>query len=126
MKKEMNNALKKLIDRLEKTEQFVLDQAPDICKEMVKEKVFDNTVDLFFNGLLTLILTGYASFAAIHLYRLPEISMDQGMGFGISGALSAIGVIPALYEFINTLKYIYFVKNCTKLFLLRQFKDLIP
>lgn len=123
-KSKLNKAIDQLIQRLEKTEKFVLDQAPDICKEMVKEKMFDYKMDLAFQvtsfvaSALVLIACGVLAYSHVG-------QTDWMFGCGLFGTISLLLVMLTTDTIILTIKRIYYVTNCTKLFLLNEFKDLI-
>lgn len=125
-KKALNSALKSVIERLEKTEKFAIDQAPDICKQMIVEKKFDLKLDfsIYFTGsLIGIIGTIICSF---QLYFHPA---DAEMNYCLPRVLVGIGaLVLGLVQtdlLMGTIKYIYYMKNCPKLFLLREFANLI-
>jgi len=124
--KALTSAIKGIITRLERTEQFVLAQAPEICQQMVREKTFDATVDLASSGLM--FLFGIVTFliTAIQMYWHPEGASDsfwipRGILCLISFPMTGCGLEATIRE----VKWLYFVKNCPKLFLLREFKKLV-
>jgi len=55
----LNTAVTSLIERLEKAESFVLDQAPDVCKEVIAEKksltLFAFTISVSFSVLFVIL-----------------------------------------------------------------------
>jgi len=127
-KKVLNQALKVLISKLEKTEKFALEQAPEICKEMVKEKIFDESVDLVTQSLLLVFFLILGTvFYNLGMHYEPKSAWDSnggfiiGFGVGLPGLLSTI----VLGFIVQTIKHLWYVKNCPKLFLLREFRRLL-
>jgi len=120
------NAIKSIILRLEKTEQFVLAQAPEICKQMVKEYTFDTCLDLSMTAFFTLIgVTG----GLVTAIQMIDASQSTEAPFWIPRIIICV-VSWALFcisfeQLISAIKNFYFVKNCPKLFLLREFKNLV-
>lgn len=126
--KVLNTALKGLVSRLEKTEKFVLEQAPDICKQMVQESKQNSYINLFTNGLFMLISIvasvifshmAYVSFNDFHS------SSDGTAGRTILAIISLAATIGTSCDVTSSLKWLLFLKNCPKLFLLREFRDLL-
>lgn len=127
-KKLLNSALQGFVDRLEKTEKFALDQAPDLCKQMVKEAEMQCYAALGGAGLLMLASIAAMLIANHQGLTEPYRYSDSGthasdwsalFGLGIAGALGAIGwSVGIAYE-------LAYLKNCTKLFLLRSFRRLV-
>lgn len=125
-KKDLNAAILSLINKLEKTEKFVLQQAPEICKQMIKEKSFDIAIDLFLS-LLAAIPSISTTFLLIYqIVRAPQDASDgyyglRLLGLGIAALITIFGVCSTS----DQIKYRYLVKNCPKLFLLREFRALL-
>lgn len=126
----INQAIKGLIARLEKTEKFVLAQAPDICKQMIKEFVLTQVCNLIqcllgaTVGLGAGILGIYkiATYTKMCTdYHCTELS-DGWYGLAIIGiVIGAVILVLSIEDIAN----LFFIKRCPKLFLLREFRRLI-
>lgn len=117
---------KKVIGYLESTKEFALEQAPDICKQLILEAKIEATFDTA-SGLCVLIIGGGIGLFSFYkgITYQPHGSYDDGSGWylaaiivgGISLALSSCFLSAGIHRFI-------LIKNCPKLFLLRQFRKL--
>lgn len=121
----LNDGLKGLVKRLEKTEKFVLDQAPDICKQMIQEELIEIYVIGIFSlaasiiGIFMLILSLLNGITEVrHGYDQPTIWLVVFIG-----SILCIGF--GVTTCVTHLKYYLFVTKCPKLFLLRSFKKLV-
>lgn len=126
-KKVLNQAITAIVKRLEKTEKFVLDQAPDICKQMVKEDVTNNVVNFIQQIGGVIVFSSLLALAVIHL-NIPQPTEGRehdNFGWWCLAILSSIPTAILIACAIDSLKEIYLTKTCTKLFLLREFKRLI-
>lgn len=125
-RKTLNSALKGLIDRLEKTEKFALDQAPDICKQMIRADLQENyiygafAVLVFIASIVGIVYSAHVGILSetMHGDTEPTRYLFLLLTCSISAIVSAIGSL----EYVNNLLYI---SNCPKLFLLREFKRLV-
>jgi hypothetical protein len=128
--KVLNKAIKSLIDRLEKTEKFAIDQAPDVCKQMVSEYKIDVYLGMAA-PLFAMLIAGIIVAMAMHkgLYEIREagtqwehtVSGDWMVGY-------VIGIIVIIGSFVPlaiNLRNLWFIIYCPKLFLLREFRRLV-
>lgn len=125
----LQQALTELVSRIESTEKFVLDQAPEICKQIIFEKTVDQKYETRVNliwGILLIILTG------ILLYSFHFAPNDQYDDWGILKVFSFIGTcISGVFSLISfqcftfNLKERVLLKNCPKLYLMREFKRIL-
>ena len=120
--KVLNTALRGLLSRLEKTEKFALEQAPDICKQMVQERKQDNIMRLVVAGFLLLVFSGVSAFL---LYKGTSLSGGEKAGCYLFGLLSLACVGGAGNSIYLAIQWILMLKNCPKLFLLREFRNLL-
>lgn len=119
----LDNAIKHLVVRLEKTEKFVLDNAPDICKQMVMEVVINSVTNL----ICYFIMFGFVSkyLPIFWMCTSQAVKDEAALGYGVlTLACMAVGFF-TLAAIIDEIKTFLYVKNCPKLFLLREFKSLI-
>jgi hypothetical protein len=126
--KVLNTALKGFIKRLEKTETFVLDQAPDICKQMVVEGLLQAKAGLWGAlGLLTLgILAISQSLPHDFEYNACEhISCSEPTRYLFLWLLGAGAIIVGAILAGCSIYSLFYLRSCPKLFLLREFRDLV-
>jgi hypothetical protein len=128
----INKGLRSLLSRLEKTEKFVLAQAPEICQQMIREVYIDEVLNLLGELLLFMLITAlmiwsYYRGAATVSACLPT-QYDKCSSWSdwwiFSIVLTGLLLVPiALIG--NSLAALLFVIKCPKLFLLRSFRRLI-
>lgn len=120
-KKVLNTAFTGFIKRLEATEKFVVDQAPEICQQMIREVYITNITNLILStiGIIVLPIISYKVGTYAH-----ERIEDVG-GWWLLSVLAGSLSIVALFGVFDAIGSIIFVKSCPKLFLLRSFRDLI-
>jgi hypothetical protein len=121
-KKVLDSAIQGLIKRLEKTETFVVAQAPEICKQMIAEKVLDHKTSLLVHGPFSIVFPFITYFLANKTF-----STENGVAAlcGLSAGLLGVWSLVAITNVIGSVQYLIFLKKCPKLFLLREFKKLI-
>jgi hypothetical protein len=124
-KKTLNSAFTALIKKLEQTEKFVLDQAPEICKQMIRETMIANIMGIVGCTIAAIILSIAAYKLGFHIWGTESLSTNDNMGSGllfflalVVNGLSLAGIYDGVYGLI-------FIKNCPKLYLLRSFRKLI-
>ena len=122
---ELFKGIKAIVSRLEKTEAFILEQAPQVCKEMVKEAFFDHLINLIAWSAAFLFLLASSIVCGVLSYRYTGESTEPKILLGIGSLVSFICIFPIGDGVLGEIKWIYFLKNCPKLFLLREFKDLL-
>lgn len=123
---DIKSIAKKVISDLESTKDFALEHAPDICKRMILEAHIEAVFEIVA-GIAILIVGGGTG--AYLLYKgfsyAPQSEYDGVVGWYLGGTI--IGGLSALFGpgllFQGAKNYI-FLKNCPKLFLLRQFRKL--
>lgn len=114
----LEKAVDAIVTRLEKAEEFALEQAPEVCKEVVREKL---VLGIFHSGI-SLTLTIAAARLSLYLISCMEgrNSFDYGMGAGLIGGVALVGAIfttAGLSELIS-------LKTAPKLTILRELRDL--
>lgn len=121
----LNSAVKALVDRLERTEKFVLEQAPDICQQVVTEFKLQNFGQMFI-GVILLLIAAVAIPVSIHNrpWFVGHYDQDVTWSFGLlmAGLAALVIGLPVLW---SALYYYFYVSKCTKLFLLREFRKLL-
>jgi hypothetical protein len=123
----LKNALAGLIDRLEKTEKFVLEQAPDVCQQVVMEFKIHNFMQMGFAAVAFLFGLVAVPVAIAHpMFVVPEghYSSDPTWYMGLF-IVGGVGLVAGFCVLVNTVYWNIYVNRCTKLFLLREFKRLV-
>lgn len=122
--KTLNSAVQGLVDRLEKTETFVVEQAPEICKQMIYEKlikVWAAIIPSAFLVVISLFLIPY--FFKNSSFRDDATVLQSLCGLGLLGFV--VGSVVCSILLFENLQQLFFLKKCPKLFLLREFKNLV-
>lgn len=124
-KKVLNSALKGFIKRLEKAESFVLAEAPDICKQMVAARKIEMTEQgcgaLFFLIVGLVLLSMALPNEIIHA---GSYGSDPTRWFFVM-ILGAISFLIGFFMGLDCISNLRYLRNCTKLFLLKEFKKLV-
>ena len=124
----LEKGLAALVSRLESTEAFVVEQAPEICKQMLYKEIGGSTFDAVFNFACATALLVIAFLCCYFAYtctlRNNDISGIQIVSC-IVALISGIASLCFFYDSIYYAKYAYFTKKCPKLFLLREFASLV-
>lgn len=120
----LNAAINGLIERLDKTEKFVLTEAPELCKQIVREGYIDNGMMAIVSSIATVLL------AALSLY----FGLKANANFGDNGetafrclvsAGSGCGALIYIGEAYHSINLLLTVHFCPKLFLIRELRNLI-
>lgn len=122
MKEKLEAALAGLLERLEKTEEFVLAQAPAVLQEMVTKRL----IELAMQTIQLVVGLGISSYIlGLGLDAWPTTKGDMvipvGLVIGGSGIASFI-LFLCIFDIISG--YLQ-VRLCPKLFLLEELKDLV-
>ena len=120
-KKVLNTALKGFIKRLEKTETFALNQAPEICQQMVTGKLI-KTGECGLISALFLIIGVVMTVIALQHECVTPGSPTRYFFILLIGVVT--GTV-ALFGLADSISEGLYVKNCPKLFLLKEFRDLV-
>jgi hypothetical protein len=125
-KQELNSGLRFILKRLEKAEKFALDQMPDICKQMVTEK----KIEILSNFIISSI--SFLTSSAIFAFFANKLSTHVPPSYYDDPALLYLGALVFIIVSIvsigcagNAIKEYVYLKKCTNLFLLKEFKLLI-
>lgn len=122
----LNKAIKGFLSRLEKTEKFVLDQAPDLCKEMIREVLVENYMQLGIAILLALISVPLIPIALHNgITYTTSYNSEEPTRYFFLMLLAITGSVASVCVASNAAYYLLYVKYCPKLFLVRQFKKLV-
>jgi hypothetical protein len=129
LNKTLNSAVKGLIDRLEKTESFIIDQAPEICKQMVYDKCVENKINLINYSFLTVLMLVTACVSGSESYHSIASGKVGADGYQFICFLLSLGSgitsLIFISEFLLAIQWLIYLKKCPKLFLLREFRNLI-
>ena len=124
----LEKGLARFVSRLESTEAFVVEQAPEICKQMLYREIGGYTFDAVFNfaWATTLLVIAFLCcyFAYTYTPRNNDISGIQIVSCVVA-LIIGITSFCFFYDSIYCAKYAYFTKKCPKLYLLREFSDLV-
>lgn len=118
----LNQALQGFLSRLEKTEKFVLDQAPDVCKEMIREVVVAAQIQLTVAVLVAVLCI---PMIPISIHNHLTDYRGEPTGWALLLSLGIIGIASGIWLAFDASYQLLYLKNCPKLFLLRQFKKLV-
>jgi hypothetical protein len=125
----LEKGLAALVSRLESTEAFVVEQAPEICKQMLYKEIGGSTFDAVFNFACATALLVIAFLCCYFAYTCKPDKYGDVSGIQvvclIVAVLAGIFSIACFHESIYYTKYAYFTKKCPKLFLLREFASLV-
>lgn len=125
-KKALNTAFTGLIKRLEATEKFVIDQAPQICKEMIRERAIEVTMQLVGSLVLSIILLVISSKSGWYAHVKSNTNLEsEVIGWWILSIGAGLFSLPSLGIFWDSIQSLILLKNCPKLFLIRSFRSLI-
>jgi hypothetical protein len=117
------STLRSLSERIEKSEKFVLDQAPDICKEMVTEGLISISVQFLVNIPIFILLVLLDK----HLIS-SYIAFDGTSGSGdyvLGASLCSLVLFGISIWVFSTIESVLKIKYCPKLYLVREFKNLL-
>jgi hypothetical protein len=120
----LKNAVAGLLDRLEKTEKFALDQAPDICQQVIAEFKLGNIMQLTLGSLLT-VLGIVAMLVAYHQGIMSVRHDDEATSWMLLFVLGGFANVIGPYVVLNAVYWNLYVSRCPKLFLLREFAKLV-
>ncbi len=124
MAKKLENKLEKavnaIVTRLEKAENFVLEQAPDVCKEVIREKLALG----IFNSSLFVVGSVFFGRLSFYLFSCLAESGRDSFGYGMGGALTACAALFCTVGAIVELSGLISVKTAPKLTILRELKSL--
>lgn len=144
-------AVSAVIKRLERTEKFVLEQAPDVAKDAVKEGLFDQSLQLslhVFYSLITgsilagclyrgyqvmvnactkveTITNGYSGGVAGECLRRASDELGPNIFALVLGVIMLLAFLCSIENAVSNYTSYWTIKNCPKLFLLRKFKELL-
>lgn len=114
--KKLDKAVNGLISRLEKAEKFVLDQAPDICKEIVAEKKALAIYAIFNLGFFAFLSSMIALSGAVFINDGAG-KFVIGLVFGVVAVVLSACSIEAGQDLIS-------LKKAPKLTILRTLRNL--
>ena len=121
----INKALADMANRIDRTEKFVVDQAPSICKEIIAEGILDASMDI--SSSLVVII-----FSVILAYLTGKYALGNGSGSGDLKVVSGIGSLLLLAATVGAaakawhrINILLTIKRCPKLFILREFRRLV-
>jgi hypothetical protein len=128
MNKELKKGVKTLLSKLESTEKFVLDQAPELCKQIVEEKIMEEKLDAFFYGAGSFILLSLAIlFGAMVYFATPREygPSDKQMVCGLISVIAGLGLVPTFSVFYGSLRNAILVKKYPKVYLVNQLRSIL-
>jgi len=134
-KEVLKEALKELVTRLNKAEDFVIEQMPQICQQIIARKTADEKFDLVTNSLMSVLslLTSIGLIAyCYHVANLPADEcryLPDHIGTivctGVGALLTGIFFLCSLGGAIESKKRLLLLKIAPKLYVLEKLSDLI-
>lgn len=131
----VNDTVKKVLKRIEQTEAFVLEQAPDVAKEMILDATMKSKRNLILNSSVWLMSVGVVMksaltlLACIHDTSLLASTHDASFGIAVTASILLIFTTALAFvsfdEAYNAYERLMYVKSCPKLFLLESFRKLV-
>lgn len=134
-KEVLKEALKELVIRLNKAEDFVIEQMPQICQQIIARKTAEEKFDLVTSSLIS-VLSLLASIGLItycyHLANLPAEECNYSCGHtgttilaGVGALVTGIFFLCSLGGAIESKKRLLLLKIAPKLYVLEKLSDLI-
>jgi hypothetical protein len=128
----LDNIYNTLIDRIEKVEVFTLEQAPDICKEIVAARLVDLqnqmiiAIPSILIGMLLLSVGAYCGYAGLTQDISKELMVILlTLGAVLGSVLGTIALICGSSSFLENLLEIREVKVSKKLTVLKGIRRLM-
>jgi hypothetical protein len=102
----LEKGLAVLVSRLESTEAFVVEQAPEICKQMIYQKIIDNSFECAESSFW--MVAGIIGFAfAIHFFNGGGV--DIYGGWDVQKILSFLATFASIGSFIGGLLIVFLI-----------------
>jgi len=120
---ECGKALKALLFRIETAEKFVVDQAPDICKEILTEKTLNSTISLI-GSILVFGTLSSVLFMCVSKINGYDDHQDH-VAVHLLAFVCGIAIIPFMCQVYCDVVSLLTVKRCPKLVVLRELRKMI-
>lgn len=124
-KKQLNSALKAVIDRLEKTEKFVLGELPELCQQIVKERAVVEKFDAVSQGVSAFVNFSICVATAVYAFSYSKSDTLAAIVLGVvSMAFGIMGLCAAEYT-LGSIRNLVSLKAAPKLYILNKLRDLV-
>ena len=124
LKKKVNNIYETLVTKLEKIENFTLEQAPEVCKEIIEAEKIE-TENYIISGAMGIVCSLLVGTILFFIHSIPEMDLPLHVVFGIADIFSAIAFFYGISEVVNNGLYLRVIKASPKLIILKKLKRLI-
>ncbi len=123
IKELLNDSISEIIIRLKKVENFTLEHAPDVCKEIIAQKILQEKhqgiINLLIVGLMIVLIAGFT--IAMTAIAAQWAYITFGIGIAIAGIACMVGGFESLTNFLNMKE----IEVAPKLEILRSLRRLI-
>lgn len=124
--KALEFAVKKLVKTLENTTNFVLEQAPDVLKEMVTEAKIGAAFAISASSIALIVCLTTMYYFIPKSLENPQIGhYSDNTGYGFISVFASSGAIACTAFIVCSIYGLVVLNKCPKLFLLRQLKELV-
>ena len=124
-KKKLEKAVNAIVTRLEKAENFVLEQAPDVCKEVIAEKKALGQLTIGVSIFIIMLLITLGLIANHNIDHTYSLGSNENCGPMVLIGLSVMLIVVCLGFIIDTSVRLISLKVAPKLNILRELKSLV-
>jgi hypothetical protein len=118
-------AIETLLSKVDTTEKFVVDQAPEVCRQLIAEKKVTETMDATFHTFLFPVLI-YATHAlAVAAQGDYERYSDKPLLFWLLATFCGVAAFFSFLILYGAVQSLLTLKVAPKAFLLREFKSMV-
>ena len=117
-------AVKTLLSKLDSTEKFVIDQAPEVCRQLIVERKVDLWMDLGWYGTLSIVLpiaTYLLGKAAVADY---EHYSDKPIVYGLLAFGTSFGSCFVLTLAYSSIQKLTLLKVAPKIYLINTIRNM--
>jgi hypothetical protein len=116
----LENIVDSVVTRLEKAEKFVLEQSPDVCKEVIAEKLALLVLNITLSSLSSIGLVRLA----FYLASFAESNQREAWPY-VTAAGAVLLAILCICWLISSVESLISVRTAPKLTILRELRDLV-
>ena len=128
MKDIAKQIIESTLERLDKLEEFTLEHAPDLCKELIAERearIKQDMLEAIIIGVACLIVTAFLVYLLLFVkidydYRVTTQAISIVVLF-----FSFLGLLTAIGCFISAVGNSRILKAAPKVFILRELRDFL-
>lgn len=117
-------AMSTLLAKVDSTEKFVVEQSPEVCRQLIAEKVMLEKMDVITSSLIFVFLAPVTGFALFRIFT-GEFSAysNAPAGYCFLAALTGTVVVVSLLSVVDSIQNLMRLKIAPKVFLLREFSE---